>query len=217
MWALLFFFLTFVAIGALAFAAYQAHLRELIERRAALQRDVIRAAMVHCGRITALDVRPSFKQQVGEIEACLREMHRDGWCTSELTADGKHVYTFDAFDDTHQRLAKLEKHILQLALIHSGRLRVSNVAMTTDLTYVEARRLLDEMVELGICSRSSRHDEYHFEPAESSEAARSWVKEYRSIAPRPPVVQDPEVLVVADDLDLEVDQSTGLLHRRVLE
>jgi hypothetical protein len=151
-----------IAVAAIWLAVWQAKLRAQAEHRVELERDVIRAAMLRAGRITAIDVKTRLPNAVDEIEECLRTMHRQGYCESEVTEDGRHVYIFGAFDDAPQRALALEKNILRLAQIQNGVVRVPAVALSTDLSYLEARRVLEEMAAHGICTAAEEPDTFYF-------------------------------------------------------
>ena len=156
----LLFFL--IAIAAIWIATWQAKLREQVERRAELERDIIRSATLCAGRITALDVKTRVPNAIDAIEECLRKLHRQGYCESEVTSDGRHLYIFGAFDDAPQRARALEKVILRIAQIHDGIVRVPAVVLDTELSYLEVRALLDGMAQNGICWPLEEPDAYWF-------------------------------------------------------
>ena len=154
--------LAFAAGVGAASAWYRARIREFSDVSAELERAVIRAAVQRGGRITALDVRPPPGVGLADVEAELRRLHAAGYCESDLTADGHPVYVFPEFDEEPQRALRLEASILQMARMGKGLLEVSKVAAETELSYVEARRLLDGMSEQGICEKTENPDAYRF-------------------------------------------------------
>ena len=137
-------------------------LAEASEEARELERDIIRAAMHLGGRITALDVRTRLARSVEEIEERLRQLHVRGYCESEMAPSGRVTYVFPAFDEAPVRALQLEKQILRLAKRHGGHLTAGTVTVETDLSYHEARQVLDEMAEDGICERSGEADSYRF-------------------------------------------------------
>lgn len=137
--------------GVMWYAIQQAQLRGDIERMAELERQIIRMALMRNGRITALDIHTRPPESVEVIEGCLRRLQRDGYCDSELTPEGHHIYIFRSFDDTPVRTKAIEKEILRLAKIFNGVVRPGTVALRTELTYSEARLWLEEMVQQRIC------------------------------------------------------------------
>ena len=143
---------------------YRNRIQEASEAAADLERDVVRAAFQHGGRITALDVRSSRGRSLAEIEKLLRSMHTDGYCEADLSADGHPIYVFPAFDDAPQRALRIESEILQMARARGGLVDVSKIAAETELSYVEARRLLEQMCEQGICEPTASSDTYRFFP-----------------------------------------------------
>lgn len=153
--------MTIVAVMA---AVRQAQLREVAERGHELERDIIRAAMMRGGRITALDVKPRHTVPVELIEERLRALHRHGYCESSLTEDGYLTYVFKDFDDTPQRMAAIEKKILMLAETKNGIVTARAVALATDLSYAEARLWLRHMVEERICYPTAEPDTFTFTP-----------------------------------------------------
>lgn len=92
-------------------------------------------------------------------------MHSAGHCDNELSPDGSPIYIFRAFDEEPVRVHRLESEILRMARQHSGLVDVSKVASETELSYVEARRKLDEMSEQGICEPTENPDTYRFFPS----------------------------------------------------
>ena len=157
--------IAFLGGAASASAWHRSRSRSIAEASAELERAVIRAAFQCGGRITAIDVRPPRDTTLAEVEAELRRMHAAGHCDNELAADGMAVYIFRAFDEEPQRAQRLESQILQMARLRHGLLDVSKIAAETDLTYVEARRKLDEMSEQGICEPTENPDTYRFFPS----------------------------------------------------
>lgn len=129
-----------------------------------LERDIIRAAMQRGGRVTALDVRPRQAVSLAEIEDHLRSLHAQGYCHSDITREAYPVYIFPAFDDAPLRALQIEKKIIRLARNNGGVVHVSAVAVETDLSYLDARHVLDEMVAEGICEPSEEADAYRFFP-----------------------------------------------------
>lgn len=156
--------LAFLA-GVIATSAfYRNQIREASASAAELERDVVRAAMQCGGRITALDVRSTHGRSLADVEDQLRRLHAHGYCESDVTSDGQLVYVFPAFDEAPRRALKIESQILQLARSRKGLVDVSKIAADTDLSYVEARELLDRMCEAGICEPTERSDTYRFFP-----------------------------------------------------
>ena len=162
--------LFFVAIvsflaGVVSTAAfYRSQIREANESAAELERDIIRAAMQCGGRITALEVRSARGRSLADVEEQLRRLHANGYCESDLTHDGRLIYVFPSFDEAPVRALRLESHILQLARARNGLVDVSKIAAETELSYVEARRLLDRMCDEGICEPTEHSDTYRFFP-----------------------------------------------------
>jgi hypothetical protein len=153
------------AAGAVAATAFlQSRLRAVSEASAELERAVVRAAMLRGGRITALDVRPPSALTLADVESQLRRLHADGYCESDLTSDGHPVYIFAEFDEAPQRALRLESEILQMARARHGLVDVSKIASETDLSYVEAREMLDRMAAQGICEPTDSSDTYRFFP-----------------------------------------------------
>jgi hypothetical protein len=72
------------------------------------------------------------------------------------------VYLFREFDEEPQRALRLEAVVLQMARLREGFVDVSKVAAETELSYVEARRMLDGMAEQGICQPTANPDTYRF-------------------------------------------------------
>jgi hypothetical protein len=158
-------FLMIIAFGAGAAAAsawYRNEVREQASIASELERAVVNAAFQHGGRISALDVRAPRGFGLAAIEAELRRLHASGYCESDLTPDGHPIFVFPDFDDQPQRALRLESAILQMARTGRGMLDVSKVAAETDLSYVEARRLLASMSEQGICEPTDNPDTYRF-------------------------------------------------------
>jgi hypothetical protein len=154
--------ISFVCGAGAATAVFRSRLREQSEASAELERAVVRAAMLRGGRITALDVRPPRDWGLADVERELRRMHGAGYCESDLSSEGHAIYVFPEFDDSGQRARKLESEILQMARTHRGLVDVSKVAAETELTYVEARRMLDELARQGICEPTESADTYRF-------------------------------------------------------
>src|SRR5262245_7206885 len=96
------------AVGALQYEARHSALRGHIERTARLERAILRAALYHRGRITAVDVDNRNAGTLAQIEDQLRIMHAQGHCESEFTSDGRHVYCFGSFDDSALRAAAVQ-------------------------------------------------------------------------------------------------------------
>lgn len=162
MTTLLLMIIAFLAGTGAASAFYRSRLRELASASAELERAVVRAARQCGGRITALDVPPPNGLALADVEAQLRRMHADGYCESDLTAEGHPVFVFPEFDEAPRRAHKLESEIMQMARVRKGLVDVSKIAAETELSYVEARRLLDRMAEEGICERTENPDTYRF-------------------------------------------------------
>jgi hypothetical protein len=162
MTTLILIILAFGAGVAAASAWFRGRLREQATDVEELERAVVRAAFQHGGRITALDVRAPRGFVLAEVESELRRLHTAGYCESDLTPDGHPVYVFPEFDEQPQRALRLVALILQLARTGRGLLDVSKVAAETELSYLEARRLLDSMSEQGICQPTGDPDTYRF-------------------------------------------------------
>ena len=143
---------------------YRNRIREASESAAELERDIVRAAVQHGGRISAIDVRPSRGRSLADVEVELRRMHAHGYCESELTHDGRPIYVFPAFDEAPQRALRIESLILQVARARNGLVDVSKIAAETELSYADARRVLDMMCEQGICEPTDSSDTYRFFP-----------------------------------------------------
>src|SRR5262249_38787510 len=152
--------LAFGAGVAATSAWFRNQVREQADIASELERAVINAAFQHGGRITALDVRAPRGFGLAAIEGELRRLHTAGYCESDLTADGHPVFVFPEFDDQPQRALRIESLILQMARTGRGNLDVSKVAAETELSYVEARRLLESMTEQGICEPTENPDTY---------------------------------------------------------
>ncbi len=157
--------IAFLGGAASASAWHRSRAKSIAEASADLERAVIRAAFQCGGRITALDVRPPRDTTLAEVEAQLRRMHVAGHCDNELSPDGSPIYIFRAFDEEPVRVHRLESEILQMARRHEGLVDVSKIASETELSYVEARRKLDEMSEQGICEPTENPDTYRFFPS----------------------------------------------------
>ncbi len=154
--------ISFFAGAGVTAALLGFNVRRSTEAAAELERAVIRAAMLRGGRITALDVRPPAQFALTDVEAQLRRMHTEGYCENDLTSDGRPIYVFSEYDEAPQRALRLESLILQMARTHQGFVDVSKIAAETELSYLEARRLLDEMTGKGICEPTERADTYRF-------------------------------------------------------
>lgn len=146
-------------------AFYRKRIEEHREANAEIERDIIRAAIQCGGRITALDVRSGRARSIEAVERELRRLHANGYCENDLTADGHTVYVFRAFDEAPQRALRIEAMVLQIARLYRGFVEVSKIAAETELSYVEARRLLDDMSDQGICEPTENPDVYRFFPS----------------------------------------------------
>jgi hypothetical protein len=152
-------------IGVIATSAfYRNQIREASATASELERDVIRAAMQCGGRITAIDVRETHGRSLADVEEQLRRLHARGYCESDVTNEGQVVYVFPAFDEAPRRALRIESQILQLARARNGLVDVSKIAADTELSYLEARSLLDRMCDAGICEPTERSDTYRFFP-----------------------------------------------------
>jgi hypothetical protein len=156
--------LAFVAGIITTSAFYRNQIREASASAAELERDVVRAAMQCGGRISALDVRSTHGRSLADVEDQLRRLHAHGYCESDVTADGQLVYVFPAFDEAPRRAVRIEGLILQHARARNGLVDVSKIAADTEISYAEARELLDRMCQAGICEPTERSDTYRFFP-----------------------------------------------------
>jgi hypothetical protein len=127
-----------------------------------LERDIIRSAIQHGGRITALDVRSRSAPSLEAVEQRLRALHTAGYCESDLDEENRPIYIFPAFDEAPLRAVRLEKQVLSLARRGDGVVDVGGLTVETDLTYVEARHMLEKMREDGICEPADQPDTYRF-------------------------------------------------------
>jgi len=132
------------------------------EQQAQIERAIVRAAVQRGGRITALDVRNAGDVGIADIEQALRRLMSQGYCESDITADGQTIYIFPSYDDAPERARRLEKQVLQLAKSTGGLVRLSMVATETELTYADARRMLHTMYEAGICESTDDPDAFRF-------------------------------------------------------
>ncbi|HQR39368.1 MAG TPA: hypothetical protein PLF26_13325 [Blastocatellia bacterium] len=151
------------AAGVISSAVWfrkQIHLRD--EAAGELERDIIRNAIQHGGRITALDVRSRSAESLEAVEVRLRALHSAGYCESDLDDEGRPIYIFPAFDEAPLRAVRLEKQVLSLARRCEGIVQVSSLTVETDLSYVEARQLLEKMREDGICEPAETPDTFRF-------------------------------------------------------
>lgn len=143
------------------------------EQSSQVERAIVRAAVQCGGRITALDVRNAGDVGISEIEAQLRRLMSQGYCESDLTADGQTIYIFPSYDDAPIRARRLEKQVLQLAKSTGGLVRLSTVATETELTYVDARTMMQTMREAGICEATEDPDAFRFFRARISDGGES--------------------------------------------
>ena len=190
-----------VATGALVYATWQAkrHARALAEVE--LERDIIRAAMLCRGQITALDVKTRHPSSVAEIETRMRSLASSGYCERRLVDDGQQVYVFQAFDDAPLRALALERQILLLAQLHNGRVPVLSVVRALDLSYAEARRKLEDMAAQKICSATGEHDVFWFYTASDSDAPIVFESNAVRTAASTRVGGDPDVAAGAKSAD----------------
>lgn len=211
---LVFFIIAFLLGVAVYHSFGIARLQAQVDERHQIERDILRAAMQCGGRITAIDVRTRLACSIEDVERHLRMLHAAGYCESELSRDGNHLYIFKAFDDAPMRAQVLEKYILQIAHRHDGVVLVAQVAMETDLNYVQSRELLYEMADDKMCERIS-DDAFRFFPSRKhvSGALSAPLNngEQTRDATRLPLAAIPDQ--ISED-GYEVDESTGIIRVR---
>lgn len=156
------------------------------EQSAQVERAIVRAAVQRGGRITALDVRNAGDVGIADIERQLRRLQAQGYCESDLTADGQTIYIFPSFDDAPIRARRLEKQVLQIAKTTGGLVRLSTIATETELTYVDARQMMETMREAGICEATDDPDAFRFFRARISDGGQSETESGTRAAPRVP-------------------------------
>ena len=173
-----------------------------------LEQDIIRAAMFSGGRVTALGVRSRRRFGVADIEDHLRFLHANGFCESELTADGQHVFVFRAFDDAPMRAMAIEKTIFLLARANHGVVDAGQLVRETELSYLEARRMLEGMAAQRICEPAGEPDVYRFFVTHERAAPQR-------LAPAREVGEPPAMLSVpGEENRFEVDAETGVASPR---
>jgi hypothetical protein len=155
-------FLSVVANAALVYYAYTERASRLgFERRAEIERFILRQAMYSRGRVSAVEVAARSPFALALVEAKLREMAAENQCLSDLDEQGRAVYVFPQFDDSAERRGALEREILLTARRYGGELSVEELAMETNLTLDESRAWLSAMAARGACAEAG--ERYRFE------------------------------------------------------
>lgn len=147
-------FLSVIGNAALLYYAYTERQARLgFERRAEVERAILRHAMDARGHVSSVEIAARYSFTVALVESKLHEMVVENRCLSELDEGGRAVYVFPQFDDSAERREAVERDILLTARRFGGVLSVEELAMSTELTLAQSRAWLDALTERGACER----------------------------------------------------------------